>query len=89
MGYAGLFIKTKKGRIHEIIFSVYRRNMLAKRILRKDTAKSYLVNHDCIRCGIGAKVCPANHITVTDKVNFGDQCEVCYACIIAPKMRYT
>ncbi len=57
------------------------KNMLAKRILRKDTAKSYIVNDDCIRCGICAKVCPANNITVSDKVNFGDRCEVCHACL--------
>lgn len=43
------------------------KNMLAKRILRKDTAKSYIVNNDCIRCGICAKGCPANNITVTTR----------------------
>ena len=56
--------------------------MLAKRILRKDTAQSYLVTDQCIRCGICAKVCPANNITVTkDGVRFFDRCEVCYACL--------
>lgn len=55
--------------------------MLAKRILRKDTAQAYIVTDDCIRCGICAKVCPANNITVTDKVSFADRCEVCYACL--------
>lgn len=54
---------------------------LAVPILRKDTALDYTVNNNCIRCGICAKVCPANNITVTDKVTFSDRCEVCYACL--------
>lgn len=50
--------------------------------LKKDTALSYTVNDDCIRCGICAKVCPANNITVTENgVQFSDHCEVCYACL--------
>lgn len=57
------------------------RKMLAKRILRKDTAQSYTVNENCTRCGICAKVCPADNITVTDKVRFANRCEVCYACL--------
>ncbi len=56
--------------------------MLADKWLRKDTALSYTVNEDCIRCGICAKVCPAKNITVTeDGVRFSDHCEVCYACL--------
>lgn len=58
------------------------RKRLAEVWLRKDTALSYTVNDDCIRCGICAKVCPANNITVTeDGVRFADHCEVCYACL--------
>ena len=58
------------------------RKMLANRILRGDTAKSYIVTDQCIRCGICAKVCPANNITVTESgVAFADRCEVCYACL--------
>ncbi|MBQ8053246.1 MAG: EFR1 family ferrodoxin [Lachnospiraceae bacterium] len=50
--------------------------------LKKDTALSYTVNDDCIRCGICARVCPANNITVNeDGVLFSDHCEVCYACL--------
>ena len=56
-------------------------NRLAKRFLRPDTALGYTVNDDCILCGTCAKVCPANNITVTDKVLFSDHCEVCYACL--------
>ncbi|MBQ7503300.1 EFR1 family ferrodoxin [bacterium] len=60
--------------------AVYR-EQLAERFLRKDTALHYLVNGSCIRCGICAKVCPADNITVTDKVRFSERCEVCYACL--------
>ena len=55
---------------------------LAEPILRKDTALGYIVNEKCVRCGICAKVCPANNITVTDTgVEFAEHCEVCYACL--------
>lgn len=57
------------------------KTMLAKRILKKDTAQGYIVNDSCIKCGICAKVCPADNITLTDKVIFGNRCEVCYACL--------
>ena len=51
-------------------------------ILKKDTALSYTVNDDCIRCGICAQVCPADNIEVADDgVRFSDRCEVCYACL--------
>ena len=40
---------------------------LAERFLRKETALSYTVNDDCTRCGICAKVCPANNIRVTER----------------------
>lgn len=54
---------------------------LAVHILRKDAAQDYIVNDNCIKCGICAKVCPANNIAVTDKVTFFGYCEVCYACL--------
>lgn len=57
------------------------KKMLAERILKKDTAQGYIVNDNCIRCGICARVCPADNISVTDKVRFLDKCEVCYACL--------
>lgn len=61
---------------------VMNEKMLAKRILQKDTAKVYIVNDACVRCGICAKVCPANNITITDEgVQFIDRCEFCYACL--------
>ena len=55
---------------------------LADKWLRKDTALSYTVNNSCIHCGICAKVCPANNITVTENgVKFQGHCEVCYSCL--------
>lgn len=59
----------------------YFKERLAIPILRNDTALGYIVNDNCNRCGVCAKVCPANNITVTDKVTFSDCCEVCYACL--------
>lgn len=76
--------KTKKVKITPITkaqMAMYRK-MLADKWLKKDTALSYTVNESCIHCGICAKVCPANNITVTeDEVKFSDHCEVCYACL--------
>lgn len=56
---------------------------LAVPILRKGTAKDYIVTDACTRCGICARVCPAENITVAGSVEFGDRCEVCYACLHA------
>lgn len=74
--------------IHVIITAITKAQMsmyhkrLADRWLKKDTALSYMVNDNCINCGVCAKVCPANNITVTDEgVIFSDRCEVCYACL--------
>ena len=58
------------------------RKRLVKKILRRDAAHSYIVDANCILCGVCAKVCPANNITIADgKVSFADCCEVCYACV--------
>jgi ferredoxin len=54
---------------------------IGKVLLKDDAAQSYIVNEDCIRCGICAKVCPANNITVLKDVVFGYRCESCYACL--------
>lgn len=57
--------------------------MLADRILDKKCAQGYIVTDACILCGICARVCPADNITVGDAVTFSDHCEVCYACLHA------
>lgn len=54
---------------------------MAKSIVKDSAAQGYIVTDACVRCGICAKVCPADNITVTDHVEFGDHCEVCYACL--------
>ena len=54
----------------------------ASKILVKETALGYTVSDACVRCGICAKVCPANNITITETgPRFSDRCEVCYACL--------
>lgn len=56
-------------------------NTMGKALFNKNAAKKYVVDDNCILCGTCAKVCPANNISVKDKVIFADKCEVCYACI--------
>lgn len=57
-------------------------NNHAPNIMKRDNALSYIVNDDCIHCGICEKVCPANNIRVDESgVIFSDRCEVCYACL--------
>lgn len=56
------------------------RGTMGKMIFKRTAAQSYIVNDDCIKCGICAKVCPANNIRIEDKPVFADRCEVCYAC---------
>jgi Pyruvate/2-oxoacid:ferredoxin oxidoreductase delta subunit len=49
-------------------------------------AQKFIVNENCIRCGICAKVCPAGNIDVTDTVAFADKCEGCLGCVhLCPK----
>lgn len=57
------------------------RGTMGKLVLKDNAALSYSVNDQCIRCGICARVCPADNITVTDRVVFSDHCEDCYACL--------
>lgn len=59
------------------------RNTMGRVVLKDTEAQHYIVTDVCIRCGICAKVCPANNITVTDQVRFSDHCEDCYACLHA------
>ncbi len=45
-----------------------------------DGGRNFDINAQCTRYGICAKVCPANNISVEEKVRFGDKCEFCLAC---------
>ena len=47
------------------------------------TAENFMVNHNCVHCGICAKVCPAANICVSEQITFGGMCVGCYACIHA------
>ena len=59
------------------------RNTMGRVVLKDTAAQHYIVTDACIRCGICAKVCAANNITVTDQMRFSDHCEDCYACLHA------
>nr|WP_157888429.1 EFR1 family ferrodoxin [Lachnoclostridium phocaeense] len=54
---------------------------IGKRVLDDKAAQRYTVSDACTKCGICTKVCPARNIRLTDCVEFGSCCEVCYACI--------
>ena len=56
---------------------------LLYRLDRGLEARAFLVDDRCIRCGICARVCPADNITVADRVVFGDRCQNCFACLHA------
>jgi ferredoxin len=50
-------------------------------LLNDKQGQRYIISQDCTKCGICAKICPAGNITVTDKVVFKNQCEVCLGCV--------
>ncbi|GHV17221.1 (Fe-S)-binding protein [Clostridia bacterium] len=58
-----------------------------KAVINGKQAQRYIVNGNCIKCGICAKVCPTRNITVTEDgcsrgaVTFGDNCEACLGCV--------
>jgi len=56
---------------------------LIKQQDKGENAKNFLVDNNCVHCGICAKVCPAANISVSEQIAFGQQCESCYACIHA------
>ena len=50
----------------------------------KDTAKSFVVNDDCIKCGLCVNLCPVDNISMDeDKIIFSNHCECCLCCIHA------
>jgi len=44
-------------------------------------ALKYTVNEKCNKCGVCAQVCLAGNITANEKVEFGEKCEGCLACL--------
>jgi len=52
-------------------------------IVNGKTAEKFIVNDNCVQCGICSKVCPAGNIMVKEKPVFSQKCEGCYACIHA------
>jgi ferredoxin len=52
-----------------------------KLVMRDTQARNYIVNDNCIKCGICAKVCPSGNVTVAEKVTFADKCEWCLGCV--------
>lgn len=49
---------------------------------RLNIAKDFSVSDSCKGCGICAKVCPADNITLIDsKPEWGNECEDCCACV--------
>ena len=49
--------------------------------IANDTDKSFIVNEACIKCGICAKICPADNIKVTNHVEDLHHCEGCLGCL--------
>ena len=56
---------------------------LMKQQDKGENAKAFTVNDRCTLCGVCAKVCPANNISLSTSVTFQNRCESCYACIHA------
>jgi len=44
-------------------------------------AQKYIINSDCNKCGICAKVCPAKNVKVGEKIQFGENCAGCQSCL--------
>jgi len=55
--------------------------VMAIKAMHKNSAKKYIVDEHCTKCGICANVCPAGNITVSNRVTFDSFCEVCLGCI--------
>ncbi|GHT99293.1 4Fe-4S ferredoxin [Spirochaetia bacterium] len=46
------------------------------------TAKSFVINNDCVKCKKCINICPVNNISYTNEnIVFGEHCECCLACI--------
>jgi ferredoxin/flavodoxin len=52
-----------------------------KLMMNGKQGQSYIINNNCIKCGICAKVCPSGNISVSARVTFSDKCEGCLGCV--------
>ncbi len=55
--------------------------VVTKQLMDGKVAQTFIVNGQCTKCGVCAKVCPAKNITVADQVMFADRCEACLGCV--------
>lgn len=46
-----------------------------------DSDKRFIITDACIKCGTCAKICPADNIRVTDRVEYLHHCEGCLGCM--------
>ncbi len=56
------------------------RNMFRHRILYR-VPNRFWTTDQCNLCGLCARICPENNITVSDAVRWGKRCQMCLACI--------
>jgi ferredoxin len=40
-----------------------------------------IIDKNCVKCGVCAKVCPTGNIIIGENVSFGDNCEMCLGCV--------
>jgi ferredoxin len=60
--------------------------MVSKLLTYDKFAQKYIINDNCNKCGVCAKVCPAKNVEVVSKVQFGNHCAGCQACLhLCPK----
>lgn len=46
-----------------------------------DRDKGFIETDACVKCGTCARICPADNINVTDKVEYRHHCEGCLGCL--------
>lgn len=56
-------------------------NVLRKIPLSSKQGQGFIINRNCVKCGVCSQICPAGNIIVTYNVIFGDKCENCLGCV--------
>jgi ferredoxin len=70
----------EKGQLWQRIIFTAIYHLVTPNLAKMD--RSFKTDEKCNKCGICAKVCPAQNITLTDgKPVWNHKCEQCYACI--------